>query len=585
MKRLLLFFLIGCVAGAALLKVKERLSFELPAPVAVLPDGAQYDGDMVNGIIEGKGRMLWPNGDRYTGAFKNGQFQGHGRLEFAGGAVYAGEFTNGAITGSGTLHYANGDRYTGKLNYGRAHGRGVLETRGGLYEGEFRNDRYHGMGKLADKGGNIYTGAFEDGHFHGRGVYATTDGRTYNGEFVGGNFTGAGIYTDRKGTHYEGGFANWVFHGKGRLRDEAGDQYIGYFDHGSLKGKGEYIGKDGSRYQGDFEYGRFHGRGKLQTVAGDIYEGEFQYGEYDGEGTLTYARPLDNVTTIKGVWRHGELIEAADSGWIVNSETLAELALYNQNELLDKAWQGLRDHDPGAIDMYFLGIAGDGEQAVFRREVLYVQEYFDRTFGTAGRSVALVNDRKTVQDLPLATTTSIRRTLEEIARRMDPDNDILFIYMSSHGSQEFEFTLDQAGVDLPELPASTLAGILAGLPVRWKVIMISACYAGGFIPALQDDHTLIMTAASAEQTSFGCSDRAEFTYFGEAYFKDALPVSKDFIEAFDRAREIVRKREQAEHEKNSDPQIYKPAAILQHLQFWRADLRVSPKLADRQAGQ
>ena len=585
MKRLLLFFLIGCVTGAAMLKIKEWWTFELPAPVAVLPDGAQYDGDMVNGVIEGEGRMLWPNGDHYTGSFKNGQFHGHGRLEFAGGANYQGEFTNGAITGAGTWLYANGDRYTGELKYGRAHGRGVLEARGSRYEGEFRDDRYHGAGKLTDKEGNIYTGAFENGLFHGRGVYVTRDGRRYNGDFVAGNLTGAGIYTGKEGTHYEGGFENWVFHGKGRLRDAAGNQYIGYFDHGSLTGAGEYAGKDGSRYQGDFKHGIYNGRGRLQTVAGDSYEGEFQYGEYDGEGMLTYARPLDNVTTIKGVWRDGELIEAADKSRIANSETLAELALYNQNELLRKAWQGLRDHDPGTIDMYFLGIAGDGEQAVFRREVLYVQEYFDRTFGTAGRSVALVNDRKTVQDLPLATTTSITQTLEEIARRMDPDNDILFIYMASHGSQEFEFTLDQAGVDIPELPAATLAGILAGLPVRWKVIMISACYAGGFIPALQDDHTLIMTAASADQTSFGCSDRADFTYFGEAYFKDALPVSKDFIEAFDRAREIVRKREQAKHEKNSDPQIYKPAAILKHLQLWRADLRVSPKLATRHSGQ
>ena len=585
MKQLLLFFLIGCVAGAALLKVKERLVFTLHEPLNVLPDGAQYDGDMKNGVIEGKGRMFWPNGDRYTGSFKNGQFRGHGRLEFSGGAVYEGEFTNGAITGAGTLHYANGDRYTGKLIFGRAHGQGVLETRGSRYEGEFRDDRYHGMGKLTDKDGNVYTGAFADGLFQGRGVYATTDGRLYNGEFVAGNFTGTGIYTDSAGTHYEGGFENWVFHGKGRLRDEEGDQYIGHFDRGSLMGAGEYIGKDGSRYQGDFKHGIYNGRGKLQTVEGDSYEGEFQYGEYDGEGTLTYARPLDKITAIKGVWRHGELIEAADKSRIVNSETLAELALYNQHELLGKAWRGLRDNDPGAIDMYFLGIAGDGEQAVFRREVLYVQEYFDRTFGTTGRSVTLVNDRKTVQRLPLATTTSIKQTLEKITGHMDPENDILFIYMSSHGSEKFEFTLDQAGVDIPDLPAGTLAGILAGLPARWKVIVISACYAGGFIPALQDDHTLIITAASADRTSFGCSERAEFTYFGEAYFKDALPESRDFVEAFDRAREIINNREQAEHEKNSNPQIYKPVAIIEHLQLWRADLRVSPALAVKQAGQ
>ena len=573
------------MAGAVLLLIKQRLAFEMPAPIATLPDGARYEGAIVNGVIEGQGRMLWPNGDRYTGTFKNGQFQGHGRMEFAGGVVYEGEFSKGDITGNGTLHYANGEQYTGELKYGRAHGRGTLDSRGGHYEGGFRDDRYHGTGKLTDKDGNLYTGNFENGLFHGRGVFATRDGRRYNGEFVEGNFTGAGIYTDKEGMHYDGSFENWVFHGKGKLKDAAGDQYIGYFDHGSLKGEGEYIGKDGSHYQGGFENGRYDGQGRLQTAVGDVYAGAFQDGEYDGEGMLTYVRPLDNVTAVKGVWRRGVLIESEDRGQVVNQDALTELALYHQDELLQQSWKRLRDNDPHKIDMYFLGIAGDGEQAVFRREVLYVQDYFDRKFGTAGRSMALINDRNTVRDIPLATTTSIRKSLEEIARHMDPDNDILFIYMSSHGSHESEFVLEQPGMDLPKLSAGTLSKILAQLLVRWKVIVISACYAGGFIPALQDDHTLIITAASADRSSFGCSDRAEFTYFGEAYFKDALPQSRDFVEAFDKAAVSVSKRETAEHEKHSDPQIYKPAAILEHLHLWRADLHAAPELTAGSTGQ
>ncbi|MGH8120926.1 MAG: C13 family peptidase [Gammaproteobacteria bacterium] len=579
MKRLLLIFIIGCVAGAVLLKVKERLAFELPAPVAVLPDGARYEGDMMNGVIEGKGRMLWPGGDRYTGSFRNGRFQGQGRFEFAGGDVYEGEFTDGAMTGTGTMHYADGIRYTGAMKYGRADGKGTLVSRDSRYEGEFRSNRYEGTGKLTDKDGNVYTGAFRDGRFHGSGEFVTRDDRNYKGEFVDGEFTGEGVYTDKEGVRYEGRFEKWDYHGRGRLTDEEGDQYIGYFDQGSLKGEGEYIGKDGSHYKGRFEYGAYNGQGRLRTAAGDVYEGGFRYGVYDGKGTLTYAEPLDNVLAVTGVWQSGDLAEAEDNNLVINNEALAELTLYNQNELLQRDWQGLRDNDPRHIDMYFLGVAGDGNQAVFRREVMYVRDYFDRTFGTAGRSLVLVNDRKTVRDIPLATITSIKSSLGEIAKRMDLENDILFIYMTSHGSQEFEFTLDQAGMDIPELSSGTLAEILAELPVRWKVIVISACYAGGFIPSLRDEHTLIITAASADRTSFGCSDRAEFTYFGEAFFKDALPQSGDFAEAFSRAAEIVRKREETEQEKHSNPQIYKPDAILEHLHRWRADLRADTKLA------
>jgi hypothetical protein len=105
------------------------------------------------------------------------------------------------------------------------------------------------------------------------------------------------------------------------------------------------------------------------------------------------------------------------------------------------------------------------------------------------------------------------------------------------------------------------------------VIVISACYSGGFIPELEDDHTLIITATSAERQSFGCEDRNEFTYFGEAYFRDTLPGSGNFVEAFEKAVEIVTAREKAEKFEHSNPQIHKPGPVLQHLERWRAGLK------------
>ena len=156
---------------------------------------------------------------------------------------------------------------------------------------------------------------------------------------------------------------------------------------------------------------------------------------------------------------------------------------------------------------------------------------------------------------------------------MDVENDILFIYMTSHGSSDFEFVIKQTGMDLPYLSAKTLAAALKDSPVKWKVIVIAACFSGGFIPELEDDYTLIITAASADRQSFGCEDRQEFTYFGEAYFKDTLPGSGNFVEAFDQAVEIVMERENAEKFEHSNPQIHKPAPILQHLDLWRAGLK------------
>ena len=571
MKKIILTLIIGGAIGAGLVKTLQYITFQIPNPVATLPDGAVYEGDMVNGVIQGQGRMLWNNGDRYEGSFQNGLFHGQGLMVGVDGSSYEGQFAEGAITGIGTMVYSDDEQYTGEFQYSRKHGKGILKSFGTEYQGDFFADKYHGKGKFTDEQGNVYAGEFQDGEFHGQGNYVGTDGRKYTGEFVEGIFTGEGSYSDEKGTRYEGGFNDWIYHGKGNLTDEKGDQYIGLFEHGSLNGEGKHIAANGASYAGGFNFGMYEGKGKLTSDNGDIYQGEFGHGQYHGKGTLTYANPKDDTKQLTGTWRYGELIESDDKNHNLSPEINNEIVLYNQQELLEKSWQALEPNDPEKIDLYFLGISVDGSQAVFRREIQFIQDYFDKTFHTQGKSIALINARKTIKEIPLATITSIKRTLQEFAQRMDVENDILFIYMSSHGSKDFEFSLKQTGLALPDLPVQTLADILADLPIRWKIIVVSACYSGGFIPPLENDNTLIITAASAEQKSFGCRDDAEFTYFGEAYFKDALSQTNDFIEAFEIARTIVQEREKAEDYEQSQPQIHKPQAIQQQLQRWAAE--------------
>jgi hypothetical protein len=91
--------------------------------------------------------------------------------------------------------------------------------------------------------------------------------------------------------------------------------------------------------------------------------------------------------------------------------------------------------------------------------------------------------------------------------------------------------------------------------------LISACHAGSFIDALKDDGTIILTAAAAERTSFGCSDDSELTYFGEALYQSALPGAATLRDAFSQARELIGAREQAEGLEPSDPQAFFGEAI------------------------
>ena len=349
-----------------------------------------------------------------------------------------------------------------------------------------------------------------------------------NGSFYEGEFR-------KDGARYEGEFRNWQFHGRGRFSDGK-NTWEGNFVDGSLEGRGKATEWRGT-YEGEFKSWQFHGRGKLRLTNGDLYEGAFANGVYEGKGTLTYAKPKpDGRKQESGIWRYGSLPRDAERKQTGKN---VELALYAQKELLDKSLASLQPREPGKINLYLLTVAGDGSQEVFRREVDFVQAEFARRFGTAGRSVSLVNSRNTVASAPMATVTSIRQALKAIAARMDREHDILFLFLTSHGSRDHELTLSQNGMEIADLSAAELGGLLKESGIRWKVVVVSACYSGGFIDTLKDERTLVMTAARHDRRSFGCADENDFTYFGRAYFKESLPKSRSFVEAFRRAEVLV----------------------------------------------
>lgn len=581
-------FIVSCsfILGALVVEYKQHFYHETPEPIATLPDGGLYDGELRKGVLGGKGRISWPNESYYEGEFKDGLFHGDGILHMPT-FLYQGDFHLGIARGEGIISYDTGDQYTGEVDFSLPHGSGVLEQADGtIYKGEFKEGLYHGQGEYISSDGDVYIGSFAKGMFHGDGVYTqllsdankqarqdsdTVEKIVYSGVFVEDQFTGEGIWLNGE-RRYEGEFKGWEFHGKGMYSDSRGT-YTGDFVDGFYHGKGEYVSESGAVYTGEFENGRYHGSGTLISAFGDKYKGKFEKGRQHGKGTMTYAETLDGIKQFRGQWQYGRLIEADQPRLAIPSSTLVEYALYHQTEQLENAWSQLVDHDKSKIDLYFVGVAGDGRQGVFRREVDFIQSQFDAHYGTSGKSISLINGSWDYDKKPLATVTSIEQTLRKTAEKMDKENDILFVYLTSHGSREFTLQLSQSGFQLESLSAPTLAKVLKSLPVKHKVVVISACYAGGFITQIKDDYTMVIAAADADKTSFGCRDQASMTYFGEALFKDALPQSTSFSDAFYRARDIVRGREAKEGYEYSNPLIFKPKAIVAKLAEWRQQLR------------
>ena len=260
------------------------------------------------------------------------------------------------------------------------------------------------------------------------------------------------------------------------------------------------------------------------------------------------------------------------------SPLVAEEVFAQQDALLARTLRHVAPGTPGVPHLYFVGVAPDGEQDVFLKEARYAAHLFDTRFGTAQRSVILSNNRSSLQELPLASATNLRRTLETIGHRMNHDSDILFLFLTSHGSRDAELAVQLEDLSFLPLSADSIAAMLRDAGIRWKVIVISACYSGSFIDALKDDHSMIITAARADRTSFGCSDDAEFTYFGRAYLQQALTQTTSFTDAFNIARKQVSSWETREHEEHSDPQIVSTPLIEAKLAQWRSTL--APAAAD-----
>lgn len=187
-----------------------------------------------------------------------------------------------------------------------------------------------------------------------------------------------------------------------------------------------------------------------------------------------------------------------------------------------------------------------GDQGVFRSEATGAAQVIAGRFGRGPIDVQY-NAKKGGS----ATIEALASSLQVAANGLDTENDILFLILTSHGSRAGLAV--KAGRLTQTLTPSNLADMLARTGVRYKVVVISACYSGVFIPRLANLDTLVITAADADHPSFGCRDKAKWTYFGNAFFNVALRQAKSLKDAFVVARALVKKREVHERFEPSSP--------------------------------
>lgn len=127
-------------------------------------EGHRYEGKLIKGLRNGKGKYTMPNRDVYVGEWKDDKLNGKGKYILAIGHVYEGDFEDGLPNGQGKLVFANGNEYEGGWKKGMFNGQGKYTWADGkVYEGGFKDDKMHGNGKIIFGKGKVYEGKWKEG--------------------------------------------------------------------------------------------------------------------------------------------------------------------------------------------------------------------------------------------------------------------------------------------------------------------------------------------------------------------------------------------------------------------------------------
>jgi len=233
----------------------------------------------------------------------------------------------------------------------------------------------------------------------------------------------------------------------------------------------------------------------------------------------------------------------------------SEAVLAAQSYLLDNALDNLADERGGETDLYFVGFAPYGGDDAYRASVEAAQQAMDGRWGTRERSLVLVNNPRTLVTVPFATVTYLREVLNEIGAIIDPETDVVMLYLAAPSVRDGGLQAEQPPLSLVELGPTGLKQLLDDAGIKWRIVVVSACRSGSFVEPLADEFTLVITDAAADRATFGCDGRAPAGLFAEAFFTEGLAKLNSFDAAFDVARKAVAAREAAAgYAPPSDPQ-------------------------------
>ncbi|TZG27341.1 C13 family peptidase [Sphingomonas montanisoli] len=193
---------------------------------------------------------------------------------------------------------------------------------------------------------------------------------------------------------------------------------------------------------------------------------------------------------------------------------------------------------PGTPDAYVVVAALDSDP-VFAREAREAAKVLARRYDAAGRTLLLAGaDGRSIEMLARGSLETLETALNRVAAVMDYQEDALILYITAHGTPA-GLAYREQGEFLATLPPTWLDYVLRHGRLRNRLVIISACFSGLFVPALSSPEGAVITAAAADRTSFGCASDNDWTFFGDALINHALRKNQPLATAFGEAKGLV----------------------------------------------
>jgi hypothetical protein len=227
----------------------------------------------------------------------------------------------------------------------------------------------------------------------------------------------------------------------------------------------------------------------------------------------------------------------------------------DQHGRVAKAIAGLQPERKGVVDA-FVVVAGLDADDVFGKEAAEVTKVLSRRYDAAGRTITLSSGKGGGGPTgPYATPMNLSTILAGVAGKMNLKEDVLILYTTSHGSPGIGIVFNDKPNTMGFVSPTRMAEVLNGLGFSRRLLMVSACFSGQFVPTLKTDDSIILTAASAERSSFGCAPGNDWTFFGDALINSALRKPQPLSAAVKEAHGLISGWETDKKLTPSEPQV------------------------------